>query len=324
MVYSRVERAVTRGAHAARARWRVVDHVCRAYERYDGVYGTRLAAAIAYYAFFAAFALGVLAFAVVGWILPESEGSTSLSSVQDYLSSNLPQLDAASLTKASRRIGIFAIIGLLIAGVAWVETLRSSQRAIWCLEQEPGHPVTRWLLDLAVLAGLGVLLLVSLSVSTGIRGVLTRVGSTTDSYAPVATQSALNWTDTFLAALVDLVLAGALLAGVPRLRMSVRRLLPSALLVVLGLGILKVVGRWFISSTQRNPAYSGFTAAAAAVGLLLFMYLVHQIVLFAAALAATSERGLVLDLSTRPAVRVDGGTDEQAARNSHLNRLQKE
>ena len=28
-----------------------------------------------------------------------------------------------------------------------IETLRSSQRALWCLEQHPGHPVVRWLLD---------------------------------------------------------------------------------------------------------------------------------------------------------------------------------
>jgi membrane protein len=324
MVYDRLERGIVERAHAARARWRAFDHVWRAYDRYDGVYGTRLAASIAYYAFFASFALGVVTFAVVGWVIPGRDNA-GLDAVQDYLSRNLPQLDASSLTKASARIGIIALVGLVIAGVSWIETLRSSQRAIWCLEQEPGHPVLRWILDLAVLAGLGVLLLVSLAVSTGIRGVITRVVTEAkDVLVPSAAAGALNWTDTLLAAAVDLVLAAALLVGVPRLRMSFRRLWPSALLVTVGLGVLKTIGRYFISRTQHNPAYSGFTAAAAAVGLLLFMYFFHQVVLFAAALAATSDHGVVHDLSMRPVVRIDAGSDAEAARNPHVNRLTKE
>jgi membrane protein len=294
-----VERAVLRRIDAARRRWPRFDHICRAYERYDGVHGTRLAAAIAYYSFFAAFATGVLVFAVVGTVLPETKGA-GLSAVQDYLSANLPQLDATSLTSASQRIGLLALIGLVLAGVAWVETLRSSQRAIWCLEQHPGEFIIRWLVDLAVLIGLGVLLLVSLALSSGLRGVVTRLTSEVSAHSPPVVAGALNWTDTLLAAFVDFVLAGALLAGVPRLRMSFRRLYPSALLVVVGLAVLKVAGRFFITRTQHNPAYRDFAAAAAAVGLLIFMYFFNQIVLFAAALAATSERGTVRDLAAGP------------------------
>jgi membrane protein len=322
-VIDRVEQAVTRRARALRARWAWFDHAWRAYSRYDGVYGTRLAAALAYYAFFAAFALAVVSFAVLGWVIPGS--NKALAAVQDYLTSNLPQLDAGSLTSASRRVGIIALVGLIIAGVAWVENLRSSQRALWCLEQEPGHPVVRWLLDLAVLTGLGVLLLASLAVSSGIRGVLVRVSSQAkDVLVPGAAAGALNWTDTLLAALVDLVLAAALLVGVPRLRMPLRRLMPSAILIVIGLGVLKVVGRYFITRTQANPAYEGFTAAAAAVGLLLFMYFFHQIVLYAAALAATSGTGRVLDLSVRPIEVVDRGRDADVARNPNVTKLSKE
>ena len=296
----RLEQAWIAGADRLRARWRVVDHVLRAYARYDGVDGTRFAAAIAYYGFFAAFALGVLAFAVVGWAIPGSD-KAGLDAVQDYLSANLPQLDADSLTRASARIGLIAIVGLIIAGVGWIETLRSSQRALWCIEQHPGHPVTRWLLDLAVLAGLGALLLVSIAISSGLRGVLLGLrDEANDVLVPAAADGLVNWTDTAIAAGVDLVLAAALLAGVPRLRVPLRRLFRPALLVVLGLGVLKVVGRWFITRTQHNPAYENFTAAAAAVGLLLFMYFFFQIVLFATALAATSDRGTVVDLTCRP------------------------
>jgi membrane protein len=321
----RIEEAIARPARRARARWRVVDHVWRAYDRYDGVHGSRLAAATAYYGFFAAFALGVIAFAVAGWLIPGSSRA-GLTAVQDYLSANLPQLEADSLTNASKKIGFIAIVALIIAGVEWIETLRSSQRALWCLEQQPGHPVVRWILDLAVLAGLGLLLMVSIAVSSGLRGVLLGLSDEArDVLVPAAAAGALNWTDTMIAGAVDLVLAAALLAVVPRLRIPWRRLWRPAVVVVLGLGVLKVIGRWFITRTQHNPGYESFTAAAAAVGLLLFMYFFHQIVLFATALAATSDRGAVLDMSCRPARLVDPGTGrDTAASDTELSRLQKE
>jgi membrane protein len=324
MILGRIEDAVAVRARAARARYRLVDRVWTAYSRYGGVDGTRLAAAIAYYGFFAAFALGVLAFAVVGWAIPGSN-RVGLKAVQDYLTANLPQLDAGSLTDASQQIGVIAVVGLILAGVGWIETLRSSQRAMWCVEQHPGNPILRWLVDLGVLAALGILLLVSIAISSGLRGVLLNLSDEArDVLVPVAADNAINWTDAMIAALVDLVLAAALLAGVPRLRIPFRRLWPAALLVVVGLGVLKVVGRWFITRTQHNPAYESFTAAAAAVGLLLFMFFFHQLVLFATAVAATSGRGKVYDLTCRPPAPVLPGTDADAARNPNINRLQKE
>ena len=39
-------------------------------------------------------------------------------------------------------------------GLAWVEAIRSSQRAIWQLNQHPGFIGIRQLVDLAVLIGI--------------------------------------------------------------------------------------------------------------------------------------------------------------------------
>jgi len=50
--------------------------------------------------------------------------------------------------------------------------------------------------------------------------------------------------------------------------------------------------------TERNPAY---TVVAGAVGLLLYLYLLNQLLLFGAALAATSRHGRVIDLADAPA-----------------------
>ena len=60
------------------------------------------------------------------------------------------------------------------------------------------------------------------------------------------------------------------------------------LLVAVGITLLNTVGRYYVVRTERNPAY---TVVAGAVGLLLYLYLLNQLVLFGAALAATSRHG---------------------------------
>lgn len=281
--------SVTRRFSAARRRSARFDHVIRAYERYDEVHGVRLAAANAYYGFFAVFALAVLLLGILGYLLQDNK--LVIGAVQHYLEQNLPQVKIANLIGTTKSIGQIAVIGLAFAGVAWVETLRSSQRAIWGFDQQPGNPVIRWLVDLAVLIGLGILLTVSVSIASGVQDLLLQLaGEPKQSGLRVV----LNQSATFLAFGVDLILAAGLLTAVARIRMPLRRLVPSALLIAVGLLALKTLGRLYISRTQHNPAYQVF---ASAIGLLVFMYLFSQLVLFAAALAATSRHGTVRDLA---------------------------
>ena len=294
-VMSSVKRTATatvRRLVRLRERSPFVDHVWRAIERYDKENGSRLAAAIAYYGFFATFALGVLMFAILGAAL--ARDSAAENTAETYLRRNLPLRDVHALVDASRGISVVAAVALVLAGIWWVESMRSSQRALWCVEQHPGNLVIRYLVDLAVLAGLGVLLVVSLAISLGLQDILLRLAG--DTARPLA-RHALDWSSALLAAGVDLVLAAALLAGVPRLRIPLRRLLPSALLIVVGLALLKTGGRWYVGRMTHNPAYQ---LAASAIGLLIFMYLFNQIILFATALAATSTKGKVRDLAAAP------------------------
>jgi membrane protein len=277
---------------AARRRSATFDHVIRAYERYDEVHGVRLAAANAYYGFFAVFALAVLLLGVVGYIVQDNK--LVVGAVQHYLEQNLPQVKVANLIGTTQSIGRIAVVGLALAGVAWVETLRSSQRAIWGFEQQPGNPVIRWLVDVAVLVGLGALLTISVSIASGVQDLLFQLAGEPKQSA---VRVVLNQSATLLAFIVDLILAAGLLAGVARIRMPMRRLVPSALLIAAGLLGLKTLGRLYISRTQHNPAYQVF---ASAIGLLVFMYLFSQIVLFAAAIAATSRHGTVRDLAAGP------------------------
>jgi len=290
-----VHRAVSgtvRSLIRLRERSGFVDHTWRAIQRYDRQDGSRLAAATAYYGFFATFALAVLLFAILGATL--ARVTPAQTTAEDYLRQNLPLRDVHALVDASRGVSVLAIGALVLAGIWWIESMRASQRAMWHLDQHPGNIVVRYLVDLAVLVGLGLLLVVSLGISLGLQDVLLRLAG--DDARPLA-RHAIDWSSTLLAGGVDLVLAAALLAGVPRLHIPPRRLLPSALLIVVGLTLLKTGGRWYVDRMTRNPAYP---LAAGAIGLLVFMYLFNQVILFASAFAATSTRGRVRDLAAGP------------------------
>lgn len=280
---TRIGAAWLRGWRAARGRVPALDHAWRARERYASVSAGRLAAATAYYGFFSVFAMVVACFAVLGQVF--SDNTDVLDVITEYLGRNLPQLRTEELIGSSGRLGVIALVALVIAGVSWVENLRASQRAIWRLNQQPGNPVVRWLVDLAVLVGIGLLLMISVAVFTGLQDLLLRLSGETDRSA---IRAVLRGSGFLQSGLIDLVLGASLLVVVPRLRMSMWRLLPSAALFAVGFGLLKTLGKWYITRVEHNPAYQ---VAAGTVGLLLFMYLLHQVLLYAAALAATSNRG---------------------------------
>lgn len=274
-VKDRVEHTVT----GARERSELVDHAFRTKDRYSEVLGGRLAAAIAYYGFFAMFALAVVAYAVLGFLVDYQVDLQQ--AVEEYLRDNLPIVEADQITRGRGTAGVFGLIGLVLAGLAWVQALRSSQRLIWGMEQQPGNVILRRGLDVLVLVGLVLLLGVSFALAAGLEHLFSGL--------PLARQ--LGWV---LTVGVNMVLAVALLAALPRLRISPRRLLPAAVAIAVGLFLFNTVGQFYFERVQDNPAYA---VVATAAGLLVYLYVVHQLVLVAATWAATSRYGRVVDLS---------------------------
>jgi len=279
----RAKRAVER----ARERSELVDHGFRTLDRYLGAFGGRLAAAIAYYGFFATFALGVVGYAVLGF-LAERQVDVE-EAVNEFLAENLPVLQVQQITEGAGAAGAVGLALLLITGTAWVEGLRSAQRQIWELEQAPGNLFVRRALDVVALVGLALLLGGSVAVATGIEYVL----------AGIPVLQHLGW---LLQIGVNLVVALALLAGLPRLRISPRRLLPAAVALAVGIFALNALGGIYVDRVRGNPAYA---VVATAAGLLVYLYVFHQLVLGCAAWAATARSGRVRDLA--------GGSVDQPA-----------
>jgi membrane protein len=286
----RFVRCVAVGWRRLRRRVGWLDHLIRAGVRYDEADGGRLAAAVTYYAFFATFALGLLAFAIFGFVLDDP---TVLRSVEGYVAQNVPNVDVQALLNARGTAGIIAFIGLPITAWFWVDVLRSSIRKIWGLPEYPGKLVVRVFIDLLVLAGLGVSLATSLLVAYGTTVAASRLVDAANTGA-TPSRWLLGAVGVLVGVGVNTVLAGAMLTGLPRLRMPVRRVLGPALLVAVGLELLKTLGRLYVQRTEANPTYQ---IVAGAVGLLVFLNAVNQMVLFAAALTATSTTGRSADLA---------------------------
>jgi len=265
-----------------RFRSRQFDHLSRAVLRFWDVQGGRLAAAIAYYGFFAVFALLLIGYSIFGILL--TNNSELFDVVRDFLRQNLPFLDVQAILDSGKTVGIVGIIGLTFTGIAWVETIRSSQRLIWRLREQPGYVVVRQLLDLLVL--LGILALLGLS-QLAVYGLEKLIAWLAEGFL----QSIIS---VGLTVAVNMLLAAALLGAVPRLRMTARRLAPPVLQVGIGITLLNTVGKSFVGLVQRNPAYG---LVGSAVGVLVYLYVFSQLLLFGAAWAATSQHGRVIDLS---------------------------
>jgi membrane protein len=258
--------------------------------RYDQADGGRLAAAVTYYAFFASFALGLLGVAIFGFVLDDP---AVLRSVERYVAEDLPRLDVQALRDARSTVGVIAFIGVPITGWFWVDALRSSIRRIWKLPEYPGNIVVRVLVDLLVLAGLGLLLVASLAVAYATTVAANHLVDAADT-GVVLSRWLLSAVGFLVGIGVNTVIAYGALTGLPRVRMPWRRLLVPAVLVALGLELLKTLGRLYVQHTEANPTYQ---LVAGSVGLLVFLNAINQMVLFAAALSATSTEGRPTDLA---------------------------
>ncbi|WP_081687473.1 YihY/virulence factor BrkB family protein [Glycomyces tenuis] len=278
---------------SARRRWRFVDHALRASDRFGDVHGGQLAAAISYYAFFAVFSMSLLALAIFGYLLNSPD---IYATVEQWLETNLPVIDIGVLEDSRQSVTIFAGIALVVAGVAWVQSVRAAIRLVWDLDAQPGNPILRWIIDLMVLIGLSILLLITISATAGAEAVLAFL----DLDRLEGNMALLIRGVSVLVGLIaNALLAAVLLQALPRLALPVRRVLGAAVSVAIGLEILKTAGRVYVLNVSDRPAYQAVTTA---VGLLVFLYLFNVMLMVAAAWTATSQRGKVIDLYRQAAI----------------------
>lgn len=270
----------------ARKRSPLFDHFWRAKERYGDVLGGRLSAAIAYYGFFAVFALAMVVYSVLINIV--SANASTVADVDAFLQRYFTTLNVDALKANSTSLTTIGTISLILAGVGWVDAWRSSLRAVWRLDQHPGNFLVLRLVDLGTLIIFGLMMGISLGATDGVARLFEWISGGAD-------QTPWFKLGTYgLAFVINLVIAFGLMTVLPRMHLSTRRLLPSIVAIAIGLTLLNWLGRYTIMRTEKNPAYA---IVATSVGLLVYLYVFNQIVIWAAAWAATGQNGRVFDLA---------------------------
>lgn len=276
------------GAWAAVRRSRpFVDHAARGYSRYSADGGDRLAAAVTYFGFLSFFPIVALAFSVAGFVVDAypSAQTDLIKQINSFLPGLADKLDVASIGRAKVGSGLIGLAGLLLAGLGWVDALRDAIRTIWHHNVEAGNFVVKKVVDIAVLAGIGLTLIVSIAV-TGVASAATTwfldlLGIGTS----VGARVFVRVLGIALAILADMGLFLFLFTRLPRVSTPWRRVLKGTLLGAVGFEILKVVGSLLVARTTKNPVYGAF---AVIVGLLIWINLVSRFTLFVAAWTVTA------------------------------------
>jgi membrane protein len=275
---------------SARARWSWFDHAARANQRNGEVLGGQLAAAITFYGFLSFFPLLALAFAAVGYIsgaYPDAQGAVTRAvegSFPSLIGPGPGQINIQDVINAKAGAGIIGLLGLFYSGLGWLDALRAALRRVFGTSALPLNFVKKKVTDVAVLIGLGVALLASLVVTTLATAATTQalgVVNLKDSLVAITLLKALS---VALALFADTLIFAIMLSRLSGASLPFRQIRSAALLGAIGFELLKLAGTFLIGRTTSNPVYATFGVV---VGLLIWINLVSQLLMYVAAWGAT-------------------------------------
>jgi len=267
-----------------------LDHLVRAGLRYNAQKGDYYAAAITYFSVLALFPLVMVGFSVAGFVLaghPEL-----LTQLQDSITKGVPGSMGTTIneliTKAlasKGAVGVIGLVGSLYAGLGWMANLREALTQQWDQPHKTGSFLKTKVADLGALAGLGLALVVSLTLSAvgggGSRLILDELGLNTLPGAFIVTD--------VVAIVLSIAATWALfvwvIARLPREPVSGRSAMRAALLAAAAFEVFKQLGVFYLQKVTAGPAGATFGPI---IGILVFFYITSRLLLFATALAATA------------------------------------
>jgi membrane protein len=285
-LFGRVKRAY----QSRREAWGWFDHLVRAAERYKGDGGDRLAAALTMYSILALLPLMLLAMSILGYVMandPESQQDI-LRKVAGVLPGVGAQLATALENVESNRgtLGLVGVGGLLFSGLGGITALRDALRLMWHQNIDMGSFLKKKGYDALTLLILAVALSVSFAVSalaTGGAGALLEAAGVGGPWL----KGILNVLSFVAGVLVDAVLFLVLFKWLPKVTWPWRRLVRGAMFGGFLFGLLKLAGGWYVARTAtKSTALYG--SIGTAVALLVGLYLVSRVILFAAAWTVTA------------------------------------
>jgi len=274
-------RARARGHHLAF--WASHTPVGRALHRFRHFRGTRLAGTVTFYGFLSVFPILVLAFSVALRVV----GTTGVAQLEDFVEGYVPgisdQLALQQVRTSASSLQVVGAVTLLITGLGWVDATRASVRSMWGLPDRDGNVVGRKLRDLLALAGLGVLVALSLLATTWASGQGVRLIERLDLDDSSGGRLALNGLAQVLAWATATLIVGYVIAGLPRIRIPWRVLVPAAVVGGIVLELLKHLLIGYVSGYASNNTYGAFGVP---IALLVWIYVIARLLMVIAAWTA--------------------------------------
>ena len=300
----------------ARSRWPALDHAVRAYERHSEVLGNQIAGAITYFGFLSFFPLLALAFSLVGYIsvwYPDAQTEITKALEEAFpglIGTGPNQININDIVAAKAGAGLLGLIGLLYAGLGWVDALRDGLRRVFGTLDKKVPFLKKKLIDILVLLMLGGAVLASIVVSSAATSATEKALGLVGLEDHTSAVIILKILAVALALLVDTVLFAILFSRLPGADLTWRRLRSGAFVAAVGFEILKLFGTFLIAKTTQNPLYATFGVL---VGLLVWINFVSRLLIYAAAWTATQPYSPEpLDYEPVP-VGADSGADSDGS-----------
>jgi membrane protein len=294
--------ALSRAKSAAGARWGALLerrpgllHVVDAWKLLQENNGNQYAAAITYFSFLALFPLILLAVSITGFVLHAHPAAQQ--NLFDHITSNVPgdlgttlKTSISTAIKARTSVGIVGLVGVLLTGLGWIGNLRAAIDGVWGRSAPKRNFFLTKVMNLLVLAGLGLGILLSLGLTvagTSLTDQLLRAVNLED---VAGVHYLVKILGLALAVAGDVLIFWWLLVRLPDMPVPRKVGLQGALLAAVGFEVLKIVGTFTIAKTAHSPTAGPF---AGLLAVLIWIQLVARFMLFCAAWTATC-RGCAL------------------------------
>lgn len=275
-----------------RARFGWLDHVMRAYGRFDERNGGFYAAGLSYYTIFALFPLLMVGFAAFGFVL--SRRPQLLATIDDHIRSSVSGALSQQLVDlmnsaidARTSVGVIGLATAAWAGLGWISHLREALTEMWWDRriESPGF-LRNKLSDLLAMLGTFAVTVATIAITTlGHQAPLTALLK----WLRIPHVSVLDWlfwlVSILIAVLVSWLLFTWMIARLPRQKVSLVDSARAGLLAATGFELFKQVASIYLKVVLRSPAGATFGPV---LGLMVFAYITGYLVLFAAAWAATA------------------------------------
>ncbi|MBP0454921.1 YihY/virulence factor BrkB family protein [Kitasatospora sp. RG8] len=283
----------------------------RVYQHFATARGNRLAGAITFFGFLALFPLLTVALAIAVATFSDTRVAELQKRISDQLPGISDALNLPSLVANAGAVGLVSGVLLLISGLGWVDTMRTSIRDVWQLPESDTNAVLRKALDCLVLFGLGLVSLFSLAASTAGTTLAGRIAEWIGLGTGGPGGYLLTGVGLLIAVASDMVLFAYLLAPFPGIGGQRRRdVLQGALIGGVGFELLKILLASYLGSVAGKSIYGAFGVP---VALLLWINFVCRLLMYCVAWTATADPAAARARARERARAMVAAADEEEA-----------